>query len=352
MIDILKDILPYISGLWTLPWILIGFVVTIILCRFINEQKIDRVMKKIGLVLLYFFIPVLIFRIFLDRDFGTNEIKFAIVSCIVIFFMYTLAYIFSKYKAEKLKLKGASKQEFIKSVLTNQGRSTAFIGGALLASPWYIEAAIFIALVGVALFAIIPGLLSYMHKKETEKSDENIHALPWHLQLYPWCLLIFAIAGIVLHNTTGVKMEDFGDIGSIVIFYTALTIPAALFYVGADIHPHDLKISELEKLFCLNHDPKSKDHWSWVRNIFLLTVVITPLSISIVFGLLYIVGLISSAWLAVIVINSILPITSTNIFLVPYGINKKVTALSITWTTIICVPVVVLLITVFGIYLV
>ena len=352
MIDILKDILTYISGLWTLPWILIGFVVTIILCRFIDEQKMDRVMKKIGLVLLYFFIPVLIFRIFLDRDFGTNEIKFTIVSCIVIFFMYTLAYIFSKYKAEKLKLKGASKQEFIKSVLTNQGRSTAFIGGALLASPWYIEAAIFIALVGVALFAIIPGLLSYMHKKETVKSDENIHALPWHLRLYPWYLLMFAIAGIVLHKTTGVKMEDFGDIGSIVIFYTALTIPAALFYVGADIHPHDLKISELKKLFYLNHDHKSKDHWSWVRNIFLITVVITPLSISIVFGLLYIVGLISAGWLAVIVINSILPITSTNMFLVPYGINKKVTALSITWTTIICVPVVVLLITVFGIYLV
>jgi hypothetical protein len=311
-------------------------------------------MKKIGLVLLYFFIPVLIFRIFLDRDFGNNEIKFAIVSCIVIFFMYTLAYIFSKYKAEKLKLKGASKLEFIKSVLTNQGRSTAFIGGALLATPWYIEAAIFIALVGVALFAIIPGLLSYMHKKETEKSDENINALPWHLQLYPWCLLTFAIAGIFIHNITGIKIKDFGDIGSIVIFYTALTIPAALFYVGADIHPRDLKISELKKIFCLNHDNKNKDHyhWSWVRNILLLTVVITPLSISIVFGLLYFIGLISSAGLAVIVINSILPITSTNMFLVPYGINQRVTALSITWTTIICIPVVVLLITVFGIYFV
>jgi hypothetical protein len=353
MIDILKDILPYISGLWTLPWILIGFVVTnIILSHFINEKKIDRVMKKIGLIILYFFIPVLIFRIFLDRDFGTNEIKFAIVSFIVIFFMYLLSYVFSKYKTEKLKLKGASKQEFIKSVLTNQGRSAAFIGGALLAegSPWKVEAAIFIALVGVALFGVIPGILSYMHKKETKKSEENIHALPWHLQLFPWCLLIITIIAIILHNTTGITMEDFGDIGSIVLFYTALTIPAALFYVGADIHPHDLKISEMKKLFRLNYDKKSKDHWPWVRNIFLLTVVITPLIISLFFGLLYIMGLISSAWLAVIVINSILPITSTNIFLVPYGINKKVTALSITWTTIICVPIVVLLIVLFGIF--
>ena len=39
-------------------------------------------------------------------------------------------------------------------------------------------------------------------------------------------------------------------------------------------------------------------------------------------------------------------------FLVPYGIDKKVTALSVTWTTIICVPIVVALITIFGIYLI
>jgi hypothetical protein len=351
MIDILKDILPYISGLYTLPWILVGFIVTILLSRFINKQKIDTAMKKIGLILLYFFVPVLLFRIFLDRDFGTNEIKFAIVSCIVIFFMYILAYVFSRYKAEKLNLKENSKQEFIKTVLTNQGRSAAFIGGALLASPWFVEAAIFIALVGVALFAVIPGLLSYMHKKETKKSNENIHVLPWYLKLYPWYLITFAIAAIAIHSTTGVKMASFGDIGTIITFYSAITIPAALYYVGAGIHPNDLKMSEMKKLFSLNHDKKSKDHWPWIRNIFILTVVITPLIISVIFGLLYVFGLITSAWLAVIVINSILPITSTNMFLVPYGINKKVTALSVTWTTIVCVPIVVLLITLFSTYL-
>jgi predicted permease len=308
-------------------------------------------MKKIGLILLYFFVPVLLFRIFLDRDFGTEEIKFAIVASVVIIFMYILAYVFSIYKVKKLNLKDAAKQDFIKTVLTNQGRSAAFIGGALLASPWFVEAAIFIALVGVALFAVIPWILSYMHKEETKESDENIHALPWYLKLYPWYLITFAIVAIALHSTTGIKMADFGDIGTIVTFYSAITIPAALYYVGAGIHPYDLKISEMKKLFSLNHNQKGKDHWPWVRSIFLLTVIITPLIISAIFGLLYVLGLITSAWLAVIVINSILPITSTNMFLVPYGINKKVTALSITWTTIVCVPIIVFLITFFSTYL-
>jgi hypothetical protein len=261
--------------------------------------------------------------------------------------MYILAYLFSRYKAERLNLKDGSKQNFIKTVLTNQGRSAAFIGGALLASPWFVEAAIFIALVGVALFAVIPGILSYTHKKEIKKSNEAIPTLPWYLRLYPWYLIMFAIVAIALHSTTGVKMADFGDIGIIITFYSAITIPAALYYVGAGIHPHDLKISEMKKLFSLNHDQKSKDHWPWVRSIFVLTVIITPLIISVIFGLLYVFGLITSAWLAVIVINSILPITSTNMFLVPYGINKKVTALSVTWTTIICVPIVVALIAIF-----
>jgi len=38
-------------------------------------------------------------------------------------------------------------------------------------------------------------------------------------------------------------------------------------------------------------------------------------------------------------------------FLVPYGINKRVTALSVSWSTIICIPIVVLLITNFKTYL-
>jgi len=336
MIDILNNILPYISGLYTLPWILVGLIVTILIAKITGRGKIDRVMKKIGLILLYFFVPFLLFRIFLKVDFGTEQIAFVIVTILILI--------------EKYGLKKSDKQLFIKTILTNQGRSSAFIGGALLTSPWKVEAAIFIALVGIALFAVIPYILSYMHKKETSKSDGNIIALPWYLRLYPWYLLSFAIAAIVLHGPLEVNIDWNAPLAVVFTFYTALTIPAALYYVGAGIHPRDLKIAEMKKLFSLKNN-NSKDHWPWVRSIFLLTVVITPLIISIVFGLLIIFGLISTAWFAIIVINSFLPVTSTNMFLVPYGIDKKVTTLSITWTTIVCVPIIVFLIYVFTIYL-
>ena len=68
---------------------------------------------------------------------------------------------------------------------------------------WFVEAAIFIALVGIALFAVIPYILAHMHKKESSKSDEHIHALPWYLRLYPWYLILFVIAAVGLHGTTG-----------------------------------------------------------------------------------------------------------------------------------------------------
>ncbi len=350
MIEILNDIVPYISGLYTLPWILVGFVVTILLSRLIGEQKIDKIMKKIGLILLFFFVPLLLFRIFLNQDFGAREIEFAVVTGIVIFFMYLLAYAFARFKAEKQGLKDSSKQQFIKTVLTNQGRSSAFIGGALLTSPWKVEAAIFIAIVGIALFAVIPYLLAYMHKKESYKSDEHIHALPWHLKLYPWYLISFVIAAVVLHGHINVTVDWSSSPGVVFIFFTALTIPAALYYVGAGIHPRDLKAKEMKKLFSLKHEDSKKDHWPWVRSTFLLTVIITPLLTTIIFALFLILKLIPDSWFAVIVINSFLPITSTNMFLVPYGIDEKATALSVTWTTIVCVPIIVLLIYLFTLF--
>jgi len=64
--------------------------------------------------------------------------------------------------------------------------------------------------------------------------------------------------------------------------------------------------------------------------------------------MLFYLNLVSKEWFSVITINSIMPITSTNMFLIPYGINKKVTALAVTWTTIICVPIVVALIAIFS----
>lgn len=354
MIDILKDILPYISGLYTLPWILVGFIVTLLLAKITGRERIDKIMKKIGLILLYFFIPVLVFRIFINTDFGQKQIEFAIVVSVIVFLMYLFAFVFARYKANSWGLKGSKKRLFIKTVLTNQGRSSAFIGGALLTSPWYIEAAIYIALVGVALFAVIPYILSYWHKKEIKDSEkvEHVKALPWFLKLYPWYLLAWVIAAVGIHAVTGITTKDFGtNLEIIVIFYSAITIPAALYYVGAGIHPRDLKKSELKKLFGLDKSNETGDHWAWVRSIFILTAIITPILTALVFAPLFVFGLIPSAWLAVIIINSVLPITSTNMFLLPYGIDKKSTAHAITWTTIVCVPIVVLLITIFGVYL-
>ena len=242
MIDILKDILPYISGLYTLPWILVGFVVTILIAKVTDREKIDKIMKKIGLVILYFFVPVLIFRIFINTPFGENEINFLILVSVIVFFMYLLAYVYAKHIVKKQGIKGKTKNLFIKTMLTNQGRSSAFIGSAMMAY-WPIEAGIMIALVGIALFAIIPYVLSYIHKKESKRTkEEKIKALPWFLKLYPWYLIASIIIAIALNVNTDITTKSFGDIGIILKFYTAVTIPAALYYVGASIYPKDLKI--------------------------------------------------------------------------------------------------------------
>lgn len=354
MIEILSTILSYISGLYTLPWILVGFIVTSMLSRFFGESKIDKTMKKIGLILLYVFVPLLLFRIFLSVDFGEKEVMFSIICFVLLGFMYVLAYLFAKFKSNKMDLKGATRGHFVKTVLTNQGRSSAFIGGAMLAiSEWRVPAAIYMSIGAIFLFAIIPYVLSYLHNKDIKrlKKTSKIHALPWYLRMFPWYLLSFAAAAILFHGATGVYLEDFGSVGIGFKFFTALTIPAALFYVGAGVHLHDLKINEMKKLFGLSPNKKTKDHWLWVRNIFILTVIVTPLVLSMFFSLLFILDIIPAGWFAVVVINSFLPITSTNMFLVPYGIDKKTTALAVTWTTIVCVPIVVLLIYIFSMYL-
>ena len=127
-------------------------------------------------------------------------------------------------------------------------------------------------------------------------------------------------------------------------FITALTIPAALYYVGAGISSNDLKKSEIRKLFDFKNK-KSINHWIWVRQILFLTILLVPIITIIICVILLFLKIIPNEWIIVIIINSFLPITSTNMFLIPYGINKKVTALSISWSTIICVPIVILLIT-------
>ena len=344
MIELLKEVLPYISGLYTLPWIVVGFVLTLLIAKFTGREKIDRIMKKIGLILLYFFIPVLLFRIFVSTTFGSREIEFSIIVAFIILLMYILAYVFAKYQAKKQMLPAKKEMLYLKTMLTNQGRSSAFIGSAMMAF-WQLEAGIFMALVGIALFAIMPYILSQLHKKE-QNNIEAKNPLPWFLKLYPWYLISFVIAAVLLHGPGGVTIDFNEPLPFLVKFYTAITIPVALYYVGAGIHPSDLKLSEIKKLLGLDSD--DSDHWKWVRDMFILTVLITPLIIGLIFGGLLAIEVIPGAWFAVIFINAILPVTSTNMFLLPYGIDKRSTAHIVTWTTLVCVPIVVLLIMVFS----
>lgn len=354
MFDAINAFIPYISGLWTLPWILIGFIITIILGRWMGREKIDKIMKKIGLIILYFFVPVLIFRIFLNTPFGEDEINFSILVAAIILLMYLIAYFYGKYVMKKQKMKGKTKDLFLKTMLTNQGRSSAFIGSMMLAiTALRVYAAIFMALVGIALFAIIPFILSHLHKRQQKsKKKEQANPLPWFLRLYPWYLILFVLAGVLVQFFTGQSSVSLlgNEADTLLRLYTAITIPAALYYVGAGIHPKDLKTAELRKLIGIDAAKDGEDHWNWVRKIFVLTVIITPAILVVIFGALFFVGLLSDVWFAVILVNAFLPITSTNMFLIPYGIDKKSTAHVVTWTTLVCIPIVVALIMFFGIY--
>lgn len=352
MIAFLQSIIPYISGLHTLPWIIVGFIATIILSKIYSQVKVDLTMKNIALILLFFFVPLLVFRIFLDTPFGRQESVFVLVVALTIGFMYLLAYLYGLYQVKSKQLTGTERTVFLKTIITNQGRSSAFVGGIMLAiEGWGVPAGIFMALVGIALFAVVPFILSSMNKKGSKKEGETL-ALPWFLRVYPWYFIIFPSAGIFLQKATGMNTADIGSLGVIVRFLAALTIPAALYYVGSGMHPNDMKLSELKKLLGIDRTDGSK-HWSWVRHIFIMTTVVTPVIITAIFLILLKIETINlpPEWFAVCVINSILPITSTNMFLVPYGIDKRATAHSITWSTIITIPIVIALISLLSIYL-
>jgi len=348
MLEFLDTSIKFISGLNTIPWILIGFVLTVVFSKLFGEEYINKAMRKNALILLFVFVPLLLFRILLNVDFRINEIIFTIACFVIISLMYVLAYFFAMYKSKKMNISGKDKWKYIKTVLTNQGRSSAFVGGMMLIIPeWQVQVLIYMIVGAVFLFAIIPLILSILHKKEIENiKEEKIQALPWHLKIFPLYLFGFAIVAIVLHAKAGVTTKDPTDFNWFFNFFTQITIPAALYFVGSGIHPNDLKIDEMKHLFSL--DSRIKEHWLWVRNIFFLTVIFTPLLTVLIILPIYYIGLIISSWFAVIVINSILPITSTNMFLVPYGIDRKVTAHSVTWTTIVCVPIVVVLIAIFS----
>jgi len=347
MISLLSRIIPYISGLYTLPWILVGFVFTNLLASIGKPERIDYVMKKIGLIILYCFVPVLIFRIFLDTPIGKEELNFFSIACVSICLMYSIALLFAKMQIKRQKMNPSSSAIYLKTMLTNQGRSSAFVGGAMLAIPgWGVDAAIYMAVVGLMLFAVVPYLLSWMAGKAHGMEREKVH-LPWFLRFYPWFFITFVIAAVILQKTTHISTRDMGDWGTVLRFYAAITIPAALYYVGSGMHIKDMRLGELKKLLGIEKDSET-EHWQWVRQILFLTTVLTPLVFTAIFGTMLLFKLIPSTWFAVIIINSVLPITGTNMFLIPYGLDKRATAHSVTWSTIICVPIVVLLIEIFS----
>lgn len=352
--DFMRQILPYISGLYTLIWIFIGFVVTFLLSFIIPRERIDALMKKIGLVLLFFFVPVLFFRIFLNTSFGVEKIGFSLLVCLTLLLIYLLALLYAHRKTHNLERTDTSRTNIIKTILISQGRSSAFIGGAMLAIPeWSVEAGLYMALLGIVLFAIIPYILAHSNTKETNRKKTGLQpqTLPWYLRFYPFYLIIFLVAAVGLHSLTGLTTADFGDAGLVLQFYTALTVPAALYYVGAGIHPTDLKRTELKKLITFANNTPQTQHWKLVRSIIFLTVILTPLVTLSIFTPLLLLGWLPKEWFSVLIINAFLPITSTNMFLIPYGVDKKVMAHVITWTTLICVPVVVVLIYLFSVYL-
>ncbi|MFO7949921.1 MAG: hypothetical protein R6U36_06090 [Candidatus Fermentibacteraceae bacterium] len=351
MTDMMRAVMPYLGGLWTLPWIPVGFLVTVLLSRWLGEERVHAGMRRTGLVLLFVFIPLLLFRIFLNIDFGRQELCFAAVTVVVLVLMYLISWMFGRLEAGDLELRGDRRRTFVKTILTNQGRSAAFVGGMILAiDEWSVPAAIYISLVGIGLFAVIPHMLSVMHDREVRDGDsEKVSALPWSLRMYPWYLVSFPVAAVALHGHTGITMSDLGETGIVLHFLSALTIPAGLYYVGSGMHPEQLRLGEMRKMFSLTRGSSSgrELHWSIARNSFFSTLIVTPAVLCLIFGALMYAGLVAKEWFAVIVLNSIMPITSTNMFLVPYGIDRRGTALAITWTTLVSVPVLILLIPVF-----
>jgi len=343
MLGLISDIIPYISGLWTLPWIAVGFFVTLILSKIYGEEHVNNVMKKIGLVILFMFIPILVFKLFLNIDFKKEEIDFVILSCVFITLLYGLAYVFALQNSKKISSREGKRMNFIKTVVVNQGRSAAFFGSAILSiEKLEIFAAIYLTLLGIFLFAAVPYILSVLHRKEIASGNKQKNPLPLYLRIYPWYLLIFPVSAVLIHSYTGLTTAS-NDYGTVLNFLGAITIPAALYYVGSGIKVDDIKMTELKKLFF----GKGSGEMMWVRHILFLTMVITPIVVTIACGTLVFFGIISTTWAAVLIINSILPITSTNMFLIPYGIDKRVTALSVTWSTFFSIPIFVVLLYVF-----
>ncbi len=330
--DVLEAVIPYISGLYTLPWIAVGFVGNLLLSRIFGEERVAATMKKIGLVLLFVFIPILLFKLFLNIDFRAKELDFAVLALAAMAFLYLIAYLYARRQAPRFTDGGGERLHFMKTTIVNQGRSAAFFGSAILAiEELRIPAGIYITLLGIYLFAIVPYLLAHLHGREAAASETK-NPLPRFLRIFPWYLAAFPIAATVFHAQTGVTTSTY-EWGVLLDFAAAITIPAALYYVGSSIKLSDVTPEKLRQLFFVRAGELAK-----VRMLLLLTLVVTPAVVAVLFGSLWLLGLIPAAWLAVLLLNAVLPITSTNMFLAPYGINEKVTALSVTWSTLFSLP--------------
>lgn len=302
-----------------------------------GERRVAAAVKKVGLVLLFAFIPVLLFKLFLNINFRAKELDFAVLALAVMAFLYLVAYLYGRRQAPRFTDDGGERLHFMKTTIVNQGRSAAFFGSAILAiEELRIPAAIYITLLGIYLFAIVPYILAHLHGREAAASETK-NPLPRFLRIFPWYLAAFPVAAIVIHAQTGVTTSTY-EWGVLLEFAAAITIPAALYYVGSSIKLSDVTPEKLRQLFCGHTGELAK-----VRMLLLLTMVITPVIVAALFGSLWLLGLIPATWLAVLLLNAVLPITSTNMFLVPYGINEKVTALAVTWSTLFSLPLFVVL---------
>jgi len=300
-------------------------------------------MKKVSLVLLFVFIPILLFKLFLNIDFLAEDFDFVLLSCGSMALMYAIAYLFGSRLSPHITATKYSQTAFLKTIVVNQGRSAAFFGSAILAlNDLKIYAAIYITLVGLFLFAIIPYILSVLHNREGDRAQSEKNPLPLFLRIFPWYLIFFPISAAIIHYQFDITSGS-SEWGIILDFLAAVTIPAALYYVGSSIKITDMKWDELRQLF-ISNTPQLE--YKQVRATLLLTMVISPAVVAALFGTLLLFHAIPVEWFTVIFLNAVLPITSTNMFLVPYGINHKVTALSITWTTLISLPVFVVLLSV------
>jgi len=347
ILDVLESIIPYISGLYTLPWIVVGFFCNIALGHLFGKERIMAIMKKISLVLLFVFIPILLFKLFLNIDFREEELDFVVFACGVTALLYGIAYLFGSRMSPRVTATKDDQISFLKTIVVNQGRSAAFFGSAILAlDALKIYAAIYITLVGLFLFAIVPYTLSVLHNREVNHAQSEKSPLPLFLRIFPWYLLFFPVSAAIIHHQFDITTGS-SEWGVILDFLAAVTIPAALYYVGSSIRIADMRLGELRQLFISN---TRQLELKQVRATLLLTMVITPALVAAIFGTLLLLQAIPAEWFAVIFLNAVLPVSSTNMFLVPYGINYKATALAVTWTTLVSLPVFVLLLAVMAQY--